>query len=249
MLGLKHTTVKLAPYSYKWSYLFQEEVINLRRVLNNRSLQVEHVGSTALNGIAAKPILDIFIPCQDVSSAGASSAYAKQLATLGYKLVTDGAHYKLYIKGSEDAYTHHLTFTDPEGTYWKETIQFRDYLLENPDIAKAYEAEKLKLVSKYGTSRRNYTANKAKFIQAILRDISSSLENSLETSVESSLEASFVNTTFKAKSPLPLLSTYVNPNQSILITQADIEGFVDARESKQVTYPNILPKKQDSLSL
>lgn len=168
MLGLKHTTVKLVPHSYKWKYLFQEEVINIRRVLNNRYLRLEHVGSTALADIAAKPILDIFIPYDNLDTV---SDFSAPLATLGYELVTDAHTYKLFIKGPEDARSHHLSFTSPTNDYWKETIQFRDYLLANPLVAKAYESEKIKLASEYATSRRNYSLNKARFIQSVLHDI------------------------------------------------------------------------------
>ncbi len=208
MLGLKHTTVKLVPHSYKWSYLFQEEVLNLRRVLDNRNLKVEHVGSTALSNIAAKPILDMFIPCKDLAQA---LNYEEALSTLGYTLVTDGANYTLYIKGSEEARTHHLTFTSPEGDYWKETLRFRDYLLDHPNVAKAYEAKKIRLAEQYATSRRNYSSNKARFIQSVLREINRSVED--------------------VQIPLPLLSTHINP---IAITQSNIECFVDSKASRPV---------------
>ena len=168
MLGLKHITVKLVPHSYKWQFLFQEEVINIRRALNNQYLQIEHVGSTALPDIAAKPILDMFIPCEDLS---VTNGYIEVLATLGYELVTDGEAYKLFIKGAEEARTHHLTFTSAKDTYWNETIKFRDYLLDNPQVAKGYEIEKVKLAEQYPTSRRNYSMNKARYIQNILRQI------------------------------------------------------------------------------
>ena len=206
MLGLKHSTVKLVPHSYKWRYLFQEEVINIRKVLDNRGLRIEHVGSTALRGIVAKPILDMFSPCEDLSTV---ADYVEPLAKLGYELVTDGSAYKLFIKGSEEARTHHLTFTSEKGAYWQETIQFRDYLLEHPEIAKAYEAEKIVLAEQYATSRRNYSSNKARFIQTVLREINSTA------------------TTKELQSPLPLLSTHINP-KAITVTQSGIEGFIDS---------------------
>ena len=207
MLGLKHTTVKLVPHNYKWSYLFQEEVINLKRALDDQRLQVEHVGSTALNNIAAKPILDIFIPCQDLTTV---ADFVEPLATLGYELVTDGSAYKLFIKGSEEARTHHLTFTSSEGTYWQETIQFRDHLLDHPETAKAYEAEKIALAEQYANSRRNYSSNKARFIRAVLRDINSSVAD--------------------VQIPLPLLSTHINPKAPVLpVTQSDIGNFVNSK--------------------
>jgi len=202
MLGLKHITVKLVPHSYQWKYLFQEEAKNIREVLNNRTLVIEHVGSTSLPEIAAKPILDMFIPCNDLSSA---LEYTDALATLGYELVTNGSLYKLFIKGSEEARTHHLTFTNPLGTYWNETLQFRDYLLANPETAKAYETEKIKLAEQYSESRLNYSSNKARFIQSILRTINSKPEDD---------------------KPSTLLSTHINPRVNTL-SPSDLEPFID----------------------
>lgn len=218
MLGLKHTTVKLVPYNYKWSYLFQEEVIKLRRALNDRKLQVEHVGSTALNNIAAKPILDIFIPCQDLTTV---ADYVEPLAKLGYELVTDASTYKLFIKGSEEARTHHLTFTSSEGTYWQETIQFRDHLLEHPETAKAYEVEKIALAEQYADSRRNYSSNKARFIQSVLREISSTVNSTVAV----------VQAPQLLPIPLPLLSNHVNPKVPFLpVAQSDIDTFVNSKQ-------------------
>lgn len=215
MLGLKHTTVKLVPHSYKWHYLFQEEVINIRHALNNKHLQMEHVGSTALPNIAAKPILDIFIPHDDLSTV---NDYADALAALGYELVTDAQAYKLFIKGSEESRTHHLTFTSPSGTYWTETLQFRDHLLDNPDIAKAYESEKIHLASQYATSRRNYSSNKARFIQTVLRSLKAEVSPTLNTTPNSAINSTQL-------SPPSLLSTHVNSSESILISQSDLDNF------------------------
>jgi len=226
MLGLKHTTVKLVPHSYKWHYLFQEEVINIRQVLKNRHLRLEHVGSTALPDIVAKPILDIFIPYDNLSVV---SGFADSLATLGYEFVTDARAYKLFIKGPEEARTHHLTFTNPDDTYWNETIQFRDHLLANPSIAKAYETEKLNLASQYSTSRRNYSSNKARFIQSVLRDIKS-------------YTPEFV-------APSSLLSTHVNPRQSISISKDDLDNFQGTNGAKDISSYTPASKEQPSNQL
>jgi len=228
MLGLKHITVKLVPHSYKWRYLFQEEVINIRKVLDNRGLRIEHVGSTALRGIVAKPILDMFSPCEDLSIV---ADYVEPLAELGYELVTDGSAYKLFIKGSEEARTHHLTFTSAKGAYWQETIQFRDHLLAHPDIAKAYEAEKIVLAEQYATSRRNYSSNKARFIQTVLREIHST---------STAIRAKYVHT------PLPLLSTHINP-KVITVIQSDIKGFVDSRKFNEKSVSQF--RRQDAKRL
>ena len=212
MLGLKHTTVKLVPHSYKWHYLFQEEVINIRRALNSQSLPIEHVGSTALPDIAAKPILDMFIPCEDLSVI---NSYKEALGTLGYELVTDGEAYKLFIKGDEEARTHHLTFTSSKSTYWNETIKFRNYLLDSPQVAKEYEMEKIKLAEEYPTSRRNYSLNKARYIQNILREINRETLNreTLETSGRS-----------------PLKPEYINESNTITIGLNDMEDFSEVEQ-------------------
>ena len=214
MLGLKHITVKLVPHTYKWRYLFQEEVIRIRRALKSPSLDIQHVGSTAVPDIAAKPILDIFISCEDLSI---SDHYLEALTRLGYELVTTNQTYKLFIKGDEEARTHHLTFTSPKGNYWNETIKFRNHLLDNPQVAKNYELEKIKLATEYPTSRRNYSSNKARFIQKTLRDIN---KKALE-----------------ANKPLASKSDYVVQPQAIPITLNDMEDFSGVEQTSLFITP------------
>ena len=166
MLGLKHGTVKLVAYDSNWPKAFKTEAANIRSCLNKPDLSIEHVGSTAIPGMAAKPILDMLVPYESLNEV---SEFSTQLAKLDYELVTDGALYKLFIKGPKETRTHHLTFTSQNSAYWLETIQFRNYLLRHPKVAKEYEAKKYELASIYAESRRNYTANKAAFIRKVLR--------------------------------------------------------------------------------
>ncbi len=166
MLGLKHGTVKLVAYDPVWPDNFKTEAANVRSCLGKADLVIEHVGSTAIPGLAAKPILDMLVPYENLNEV---PAFSDKLAKLDYELVTDGALYKLFIKGSKEARTHHLTFTSRKSANWLETIQFRNYLLQHPDTAKEYEAHKFELAKLYADSRRNYTANKAAFIRRVLR--------------------------------------------------------------------------------
>jgi len=178
MLGLKHGTVKLVPYDSEWPNDFSVEATSVRSCLKKADLTIEHVGSTAIPGIAAKPILDMLVPYE---ALGEVSEFSQLLANLDYELVTDGALYKLFIKGPKEARTHHLTFTSQNSAYWLETIQFRNYLLKHPEIAKEYETKKLELASMYADSRRNYTANKAAFIRRVLRLADKEVENNQQS--------------------------------------------------------------------
>ena len=166
MLGLKHGTVKLVDHDPMWPEYFKLEAASIRSCLDKPDLAIEHVGSTAIPDIAAKPILDMLVPYENLAEV---SEFSSLLAKLDYELVTDGALYKLFIKGPKEARTHHLTFASQNSAYWLETIQFRNYLLRHPDIAKEYEANKFELAQLYSDSRRNYTANKAGFIRRVLR--------------------------------------------------------------------------------
>ena len=166
MLGLKHGTVKLVAYDPVWPDYFKTEADNVRSCLNKADLVIEHVGSTAIPNMSAKPILDMLVPYENLHEV---PSFCEALAKLDYELVTDGALYKLFIKGPKEARTHHLTFTSPNSAYWLETLQFRNYLLRHAEVAKEYEAKKIELASVYADSRRNYTANKAAFIRKVLR--------------------------------------------------------------------------------
>ena len=166
MLGLEQGVVKLVPHNPRWTYHFQCEAQEIRRSLRQPDLDIEHVGSTAIDGIDAKPILDMLIAVDDLEDI---HAHRCGLSKLGYSQVTIAKDYLLFIKGPEEKRTHHLKFARRDSAYWQETLMFRDYLRSHPEIAADYENLKRRLALRYAKSRKDYTEHKGPFIHEVLR--------------------------------------------------------------------------------
>lgn len=168
-LGLKRGTVQLSEYQPEWRDAFGQEELNLATVLGNLSLGVEHIGSTAIPGMKAKPILDLMVA---VPSLDRWEQYEKPLETLSYQFMRDmreDQQHVLFVKGSEENRTHYLKLTEYDSDFWKEHLIFRDFLVEHPEYAREYESLKESLLNEHKGDRKPYTQGKAVFIEKMLR--------------------------------------------------------------------------------
>jgi len=168
MLGLKRGTVCLEEYNPQWRVLFDEEKVRLKELLGNQLIGVEHVGSTSIPGIKAKPILDLMIAIKDLNDW----AWLKEsLSKLGYEFRKDyreTQEHILFVKGPEENRTHYLKATEFNSDFWVEHILFRDYLINNPEYLNQYQELKEKLFKEYNGDREPYTKGKEEFIKMIL---------------------------------------------------------------------------------
>ena len=152
----------------RWPAWYAEEEALLHSVLPGEfSLRIRHIGSTAIRGIWAKPIVDILVeaaPGADLSAAD------EALSQAGYRCMSASSARRSYNKGyteagfAEKVFHLHLTHTGPQPE-----VLFRDYLNAHPADAKAYEALKLSLWKPYEHNRDGYTQAKTAFVQEILR--------------------------------------------------------------------------------
>lgn len=173
MIGLKRGIVKLIPYNPKWKKLFEKEKQLFENTFGDVIIAIEHIGSTAIPGIPAKPIIDINI---GVKSLEIARTMKKQFENIGYVYrpfipghSMEGLKFQeLYVKGSEKRRTHHAHATVYGNEYWKNNLLFRDYLRQNPARAQQYGELKKKLAEKYSYSRGTYTKNKEQFINETL---------------------------------------------------------------------------------
>ena len=165
MLGLPKGTVKLEPHSEKWHQLFAEEKAHLLQAVGDYVIAIEHVGSTAICGISAKPIIDI---AASVERFADGEKCVEPLENIGYEYRSEhgiaGRFY--FVKG--EPRTHHLHMVLESSDFWRSHLLFRDYLRENPETAKEYEDLKLKLAREYLDDRDAYLRGKSDFIENIL---------------------------------------------------------------------------------
>jgi GrpB-like predicted nucleotidyltransferase (UPF0157 family) len=128
-------------------------------------LDFEHIGSTAIEGMAAKPIIDLLAVVENLETAG------KLLPVLEEHEYTyrGTVRNRLFlVKGSEANHTHYLSLTERDNDFYARTIAFRDYLRTHPAVAAEYEELKRELARKYPERRNEYTEEKGDFIEGVL---------------------------------------------------------------------------------
>jgi GrpB-like predicted nucleotidyltransferase (UPF0157 family) len=165
-IGLTHGQVILLPYTPAWERLFEGERAALQAALGGLALNIQHVGSTAIPGMVAKPILDIAIAVRDFEDG---LACVVPLEKLGYEyrgvVGVISRHY--FSKG--EPRTHHIHMYAISSPDWENQLLFRDYLRAHPDWARAYADLKQEMAQRYSQDREAYMLAKGPFIQEILR--------------------------------------------------------------------------------
>ncbi len=168
-LGLQRGTVKLSDHDSSWKEVFNSEKIELKKIFGEKILGVEHVGSTAIAGIKAKPVLDLMIA---VPSLDNWKEYEGGLQKLGYQFRADFREtqgHVLFVKGPEEKRTHYLKLSEPGSDFWNEHLLFRDFLIAHPEYRQEYENLKTALLEKHNGERVPYTEGKKVFVEKILK--------------------------------------------------------------------------------
>jgi GrpB-like predicted nucleotidyltransferase (UPF0157 family) len=167
MLGLDKNIVKLVPYDPEWVEEYKKEEAILKEVLGDYALDIQHVGSTSIPGISAKPILDIAVAVKDLATL---STLIPIFTEAGYDVMDsiESNGEILARKGTPDNRTHYIHVEVLGSEYWNNHILFRDYLLKHPEYIAKYEEIKNAAYNLYQGERKKYTAEKNNFIQDVL---------------------------------------------------------------------------------
>ncbi|HHW32168.1 MAG TPA: GNAT family N-acetyltransferase [Clostridiaceae bacterium] len=167
ILGVKHSEVKLVPYSELYNLLFAHESKKIAEALGDNVFQIYHVGSTAIVGAIAKPLLDISVCVRDINAIDVHA-----MKTLGYECMGEyGIPGRCYFvkRKNEDISTHHVhCFTDGNENLTNQLL-FREYLNTHPEAVREYNKLKLSLFEKYPKERHKYTECKTDFIMNIVQ--------------------------------------------------------------------------------
>ncbi|UPV73787.1 GrpB family protein [Halorussus limi] len=168
MVGLERGTVELRPHQPEWKRHYEAEVRRLEAIAGDRLLDYEHVGSTAVEELAAKPIIDLLAVVADVEDA---TELVPLLESHGYEYrPEDDVPERLFLaKGPRTNRTHYLSLTERDTDCYREAIAFRDFLRSHPDVAQEYEALKRELAKKHPDDREAYTERKGEFVERVLR--------------------------------------------------------------------------------
>jgi GrpB-like predicted nucleotidyltransferase (UPF0157 family) len=159
--------VRISPYDASWPERFARERRALGAAIDAWVVGgIHHVGSTAIPGLDAKPIIDILVGVEDLES---SRACLEPLAALHYlyaPYLPQEMHW--FCKPHPSRRTHHLHLVPARSARFRHELAFRDVLRANPAIAVEYAALKHELAVRFGHDREAYTDAKADFIQGVL---------------------------------------------------------------------------------
>jgi GrpB-like predicted nucleotidyltransferase (UPF0157 family) len=170
-------TIVLAPYDPEWSRMFDEEQDRIQTAIGEWAVAIEHVGSTAIPGIAAKPIIDIGVALRSFEDA----LYCiTPLVEIGYECLGEfGIPRRIYFRKRTDTpapgqdpnpgvgRTHQVHMYEETHEQFVNHLAFRDYLRAHPDDARAYEDLKHRLAAEHGDVEA-YADAKSDFVRQIL---------------------------------------------------------------------------------
>ncbi len=174
VIGLERTVVRLAPYNPQWKALYEIEKLRILAAVGDSILDIQHVGSTALPGGAAKPIIDIAIAVENFEQA---FVCVEPIQHLGYEYKGEFGiprrHYfvrrKDLARRPEQLSTHHVHMNELHSQDWQNMVLFRDFLLTHPELIAEYTALKLSLAEQFPSDRLAYTDGKASFVERVLQ--------------------------------------------------------------------------------
>lgn len=162
-------TIEVVPYNPAWPERFREEAEALLELFASLIVAIHHVGSTAIPGIVAKPIIDVLVVVRDLEQV---DRHDKEMASRGY--IPKGSFgipgRRFFIKGTETERTHHVHVFARAHPAIRRHLAFRDYLRAHPVRARAYGRLKEELARTFRHDIEGYMAGKDAFIKTIERE-------------------------------------------------------------------------------
>lgn len=155
--------VELRDHDPSWKILFQQEQEALAEALGSLAISIEHIGSTAVPRIRAKPVIDILVTVENIRLEDVEG----RLARMGYLHVPIGDPERLFFRKGMPR-THHLHVVRHGGEEHRKHLMFRDRLIAHPEEAEEYERLKASLALRFREDRRSYSDGKDDFIAMIL---------------------------------------------------------------------------------
>ncbi len=168
IIGLKRGSVDVVPYQHEWKQLYNEAETVISKQIGELSHVIQHVGSTAVPGLSAKPIIDIAIA---VESKNTIPEISKRLEEIGYIDRGDGGQDGgyLFVKDiAPEVRTFHVHVVEINDPQWNNYLSFRDALRTSKELRDNYMSIKQEFKKQFGNNRKAYTSGKNKFITEVL---------------------------------------------------------------------------------
>ena len=169
-IGLVKGTVSLEPHNSQWEILAKEIIEKLKNILGNDMVAAEHIGSTSIRKIYAKPIIDIAVGVTDFEKMMKHNDELKEVGIIYRREDHPGQH--LYICGDleNNIHTHYIHVVIWGESAWNNYINMRDYLNANDEKVMEYSRLKVQLAEEYSDDRIAYTEGKHELIEKILEE-------------------------------------------------------------------------------
>lgn len=173
----KEGPVEIFAYDLEWPIIFEEEKAKILNAIGSKVVAIEHVGSTAVAGLGAKPIVDIMVGIRCLSDV---KDCVEPLKSVGYEYIPEHEastpERRYFRKGPSDVPNQHfhLHMVEYNSDFWKRHLLFRDYLRVHPDTVSEYYMLKKRLAAKHGSDRDAYTEAKTLFIESVVSKASRS---------------------------------------------------------------------------
>ncbi len=157
--------IELAPYQESWVSDFVAEAQKIQDVLQENCDAIHHIGSTAIPGIYAKPVIDILVTVDDLAAVGKLNS---QFSALGYECLGElGIQGRCFYRKGKPGRTHHIHLFQKNNPQIERHIAFRDYLQQHPNETRAYSWIKRCLAEQFRNDIDAYVNGKDSFIRAI----------------------------------------------------------------------------------
>ncbi len=168
IIGLKRGIVQLERHNTQWEVIAQETIKTLYPLFKDTVIDIQHIGSTSIKHIHAKPIIDLVVGVTDLDKVKELIPLL-EIESIQYR-EQDIPNQLLFVMGdiTQEIRTHHIHIVKHKSIEWNNYINFRDYLNEFPDKAHMYETLKLNLANTFPMDRIAYTNGKHTLISNIL---------------------------------------------------------------------------------
>lgn len=155
--------VTLAAYDERWPRHFTDEAARLRSALGELAIEIAHIGSTAVRGLVAKPIVDVMLGVRDPLGL----EIVARLEPLGYE-DCGRVGGRRYLRKRHGGQQFNVQVVEYDGRLWRENLAFRDYLRSHPEAARGY-AEAKRAALEHAPTLLAYSHAKSRTIEDLLR--------------------------------------------------------------------------------
>jgi len=160
--------IEVVSYNPDWTNQYSVEAKSITATINNELIEIHHIGSTAIKGIFAKPIIDILAVVKNIS---AIDRLNQRMIVIGYRPMGEYGieGRRFFIKGTDELRTCHLHVFQLNNPRITQHLYFRDYLITNPSIAEQYSNLKRRLAQECSHDINRYMDGKNPFIESIIQ--------------------------------------------------------------------------------